>query len=157
MNSLVSYECAVCVGTAIAEELPRVAHFANLVEIEICDDERVFIAWRFGHKLPARIAEVTLPVKLTDVPRVLVSDAIDRADEITIRNCVRRLFETPQIFRQPGNCRRRIENDLSAVQPECARAFREVTVVTDVDANASERRIETRITEVTGPEVKLLP
>src|SRR6185369_12250347 len=100
MNSLVSYERSVRVGTAVAEELPRVAHFANLVEIEICDDECVFIARRFGHKLSARIAEVTLPVKLADVPRMLVSDAIDCADEVTVRNCVRRLFETPQIFRQ---------------------------------------------------------
>jgi hypothetical protein len=34
-----------------------------------------------------------------------VSDAIDRADEVAIRNCVRRLFKPPQIFRQPGDCR----------------------------------------------------
>ena len=64
----------------------HVLHFANLVEIEIRDDERVFIARRFRDKLPARIAEVTLSVKLADVPRLFVTDAIDRADEIAIRN-----------------------------------------------------------------------
>src|SRR5437868_3427006 len=102
MNSICN-ERAVCVRPAVAEELPRVAHFANLVEIEICDDQRVFVARRFCDKLPTRIAEVTLTVKLTDVPRLLVTDAIDRSDEIAIRNCVCRLFQAPEIFRQSGD------------------------------------------------------
>src|ERR1044072_6843820 len=105
LTPLIGDECAIGIGTAIAEELPRVSHFANLVEIEIGDDECVLIARRLRDILPARIAEVTLPVKLADVPRLLVTDAIDRADEITVRNCVRRLFESPQIFRQACDSR----------------------------------------------------
>src|SRR5262249_35080951 len=136
---------------------PRVTHFANLVEIEIGDDQRVFIARRFRDKLPARIAEVTLTIKLADVPRLFVTDAIDRADEVAIRNCVCRLFESPQIFRQARDSRRWIENDLCAVQTECARAFGEVTVVTDINADTRERSVEARIAEVAWPEVKLLP
>src|SRR5437868_3880740 len=131
---LICDERAVCVGPAVAEELPRVTYFANLIEIEICNDQRVFVTRRFCDKLSARIAKVTLTVKLTDVPRLLVTDAIDRTDEITIRNCVGRLFQAPEVFRQARDSCRWIENDLSAVQTERTRAFGEVTVVTDVNA-----------------------
>src|SRR5690349_14973948 len=99
-NNSIGDEGAVSVRAAIAEELPRVSHFANLVEIQIRDDERVFIARRFRDKLAARIAEVTLAVKLADVPWLFMADSIDCTDEISIRNCVCRLFESPQVFRQ---------------------------------------------------------
>src|SRR5215208_6098639 len=95
---LIGDERAVCVGTTVTEELPRVAYFTNLVEIEISNDQCVFIARRLRHKLSARIAEVTLTIKLADVPRLFMPDAIDRADEVAIRNRMRRLFQTPQIL-----------------------------------------------------------
>src|SRR6185369_6085494 len=50
-----------------------------------------------------------------------------------------------------------IEYDLSAIQTEGACAFREMTVVTDVDADARKRGVKTRVTEIAGAEVKLLP
>src|SRR6185503_3945556 len=106
---------------------------------------------------PARIAEVTLPVELSDVPRLLVADAIDGADEITIRHRMRRLLEPPEILRKSSHSCRRIENDLSAVQTECTRALGEVPVVTDVHADTRECSVETRIPEIAGPEIKLLP
>src|SRR5688572_32270716 len=53
---------------------------------------------------------------------------------------VRRLFELPQVLRQPGHRGRRIEDDLGAVQPEQASPFGEMAVVADVDADRSEER-----------------
>src|SRR5262249_56219013 len=52
---------------------------------------------------------------------------------------------------------RPIQNDLGAAQSECARAFRKVTVVTDVNTDARECRVEARIAEIARTEVKLLP
>jgi hypothetical protein len=49
--------------------------------------------------LTARVAEIALTVKFADVPRRLSSDAVDRADEITVGDGVRGLFEFPKIFR----------------------------------------------------------
>src|SRR5215212_7725459 len=95
---LVCDERAVRIRTTIAEELPRITYFTNLVEIQICYDECVFIPRRFRHKLPARIAEVTLTVKLADAPWLLMTDAINCADEVAIRHCMRRLFQPPEIL-----------------------------------------------------------
>ena len=107
--------------------------------------------------LPARIAEVALPVELADVPRRLGPDAVDGADEVAVRDRVRRLLELPQVLRQPRDRRRRVEHDLRAVQPELARALGEVAVVADVDADLRVARLEDRIAEVAGLEVVLLP
>src|SRR5215216_1170054 len=150
-------EDAVRIRPAIAEELPRVSYFANLVEIQIGYDQRVLVARRLRHKLPARIAEVTLTIELANVPRLLVTDAIDRANEVTVCNCVCRLFQPPQVFGESSHCGRGIENDLGAVQTECARAFGEVAIVADVNSDACESRVKTRVTEIAGPKVKLLP
>ena len=147
---------AVRVWTSIPEKLPCVPHFADHIEIEIGNDERVFIARRLRDKLPARIAEVTLSVKLADVPRLFVTDAIDRADEISIRDSVRRLFESPEIFESPATVAEGLKT-ISAPFAERSRTLGEVAVVTDVHADARERRIETRITKIAGTEIKLLP
>src|SRR3954451_4772850 len=87
--ALQSDDPVVRLRTAVAIELPGVADFADLVHVEIGDDERVLIAGRDGKHLAARIAEVALAVKLADVPRRFVADAVDRADEIAIRDGVR--------------------------------------------------------------------
>ena len=92
---LVRHQRAVGIGPAIAEKLPRVSHFANHVEIQIGNHQRVLIARRLGNKPPSRIAKITLPVKLTNVPGLFVPDAIDRADEVTVRHRMRRLLDPP--------------------------------------------------------------
>ena len=68
---LVGDERLVRLGPAVAEELPGVAHFADLVEVEVGDDELVLVARRLGDDLAARVAEVALAVELADVPRLL--------------------------------------------------------------------------------------
>src|SRR5215208_4424771 len=50
-----------------------------------------------------------------------------------------------------------MENNFSAVQTERSCALRKMPVVTNVDANTLKRGVETRITEIAGPEIKLLP
>ena len=42
-------------------------------------------------------------------------------------------------------------------KPKRARAFGEVAVVADVDADLGEAEVEDRVAEVAGPEVELLP
>src|SRR5438270_10544889 len=150
-------DSVVRVGAAVAEELPRVAHFANLIEVELRGDEGILVALCDREHLPSRIAEVALPVELADVPRSFESDAVDRADEVAVRDGVRRLLELPQILRQAGHRRGGIEHDLRAVQSQLARSLGEVAVVADVDADLRVLRIEHRVAEVAGAEVVLLP
>ena len=137
--------------------MPGVAHFADLVHIEVGYDEFVLIAASFGDDLSARIAKIALAVELTDVPRRLCTYAIDRADKISVRYRVSRLFELPKVLRKTGDRRRRIENYLRAIQAEASRTFGKVPVVTDINADPRDRRIETWIAEVAGPKIELLP
>src|SRR6266480_282662 len=52
-------------------ELPRVADLLDHSEIQIGDDEFIFIAARHGDELSSRVAEITLTVELADVPGFL--------------------------------------------------------------------------------------
>src|SRR5436305_5680775 len=99
---LESDDPVVRLRTAVAVELPRVADFADLVHIEVRDHERVLIARGHREHLAARIAEVALAVKLADVPRRLVADAVDGADEVAVRDGVGGLLELPEIFGESG-------------------------------------------------------
>src|SRR3954451_20349126 len=101
--ALQSDDPVVRLRTAIAIELPRVADFADLVHVEVGDDERVLIARGHGQHLAARIAKVALAVKLADVPWRFVADAIDRADEVAVGDGVRGLFELPEILGESGH------------------------------------------------------
>jgi hypothetical protein len=95
--------------------LPGVAHLPDHVEVEVCHDEGVPVAGRFGNDLAARVAEVALPVKLADVPGLFVADAVDRPDEVAVGDGVRGLFQFPEVFGKPRDGRRRVEDYLRAV------------------------------------------
>src|ERR1043165_6398380 len=151
------YQSVVRFRPAIPVELPRVAHLADFLEVELRGDEGVLVALAGGEELAARIAEVALPVKLADVPRPFVADAVDGADEVAVGDSVRGLLEFPEILGEAGDGRGRIEHDLRAVQPELARPLGEVPVVADVDADLAVRRVEDWVAEVAGTEVELLP
>src|SRR5436853_2489637 len=88
----------VAIRTPIAEELPSITHFANQIEIQVGDDQRVLIARRLRDDLSARIAEITLTIEFADVPRLFMTDAIDGAHEVTVRDCMCGLFQLPQIL-----------------------------------------------------------
>src|SRR5262249_46225541 len=148
---------AVGFGPSISVELPGVADFLDEIEIEVRDDQFVLVATRLRDQAAARVAEVALPVEFADVPRRLGADAVDGADEIAVRHRVRRLLELPEILGEPGHRRRRVEDDLRAVEAENPRAFRKVAVVADVDADLADRRLKHRVPGIPGAEVVLLP
>src|SRR5688500_11974738 len=70
-------QSAVSLRPAVPVELPHVPNLSDLVEIELRRDKLVLIATRLRDDLSARIAKIALPVKLSDVPRLLETDAID--------------------------------------------------------------------------------
>src|SRR5579862_7424483 len=144
-------------GAAVTIELPDISHLANHVEVQIGDDDRVLVTRTFGHDLAAWIREITLPVKLTETPRLLHPNAVDRPDVKYIGDRRGRLLQLPQVFAEPGDCGAGIEYDFRAVEPEQTPAFGKMPVVTDVDAHFADRRLEHRIAEIARLEVKLLP
>src|SRR6185437_7462154 len=151
------YQIAIQVGPPVAEELPRLPHFGNHVEIQFGGQHFILVARSLGDSLPARIAEVALPIELADVPRSLAPHAINRAHKVAVRDRVRRLLQLPKVFAQTRNGGRRIKDDLRAIQPQRPRAFGKVPVIAGVNADLAEAEIKHRISQVAGPEVKLLP
>src|SRR5450631_1263135 len=94
---------AVGFRTAVAIKLPDLSHFLDHVEIEIGDQHFVFIAAGLGEDFAARIAEITLAVKFSDIPRRFRSYAVDRAHEVAVRRGVGGLLQLPQMFRESCN------------------------------------------------------
>src|SRR5579884_2655053 len=99
-HALLLYQIAVGFGTAVTEKLPDISHFLDLVQIEIGQDQFLFVPRTLGEKFPTWRTEVTLTIKLTDIPRLLTSNAIDGTDKVPVRHRVRGLFQLPQIFAQ---------------------------------------------------------
>jgi len=137
--------------------LPGVADFLDVVEVEFGDEEFVFVAAALSDDFSAGIAEVAFAVELPDFPRRFGTDAVDGGDEILIGDSVSRLLEFPQIFGEAGDSSGRIVDNFSAVEAQAARAFGEVTIVADVNADAGVTCFENRITCVAGREIKLFP
>src|ERR1700687_851288 len=79
---------SVSFRTAVAIKLPDFPHFLDHVEIEIGDQHFVFVAAGLGEDLSARIAEITLAIKLANVPWLLSSYAIDCTHEVSVRRGV---------------------------------------------------------------------
>ena len=148
---------AVGFGAAVAIKLPGIADFLNVVEIEFSDEQFVFVAAGLRDDFSARIAEITLAVEFADFPRSFCADAIDGSDEVLVGDGVGGLLEFPEIFGEPGDGGGGIVDNLRAVQAEDSRAFGEMAVVADVNADAGVTRLEDRITGVTRREIKLFP
>src|ERR1700728_2249276 len=68
----------------IPEKLPRLPHLGNLVQIQIRRQHFIPIARSLRENLSSRIAEITLSVKLANVPRSLRPHAINRPNKISI-------------------------------------------------------------------------
>src|SRR5713101_255968 len=75
---------AVGFRTPVAIKLPDLPYFLDHIEIEVGDQHFVFVAAGLGEDLAAWIAEVTLAAKLSNVPRLFPSHAIDRAYEVSV-------------------------------------------------------------------------
>ena len=108
LHELRLHQIAVHIGAPVAEKLPGLADFFDHVQIQIGGQHFIFVARGLGDNLAARIAEITRAVKFADIPRRFHADAVDGADEISIGDGVRGLFEFPKIFAQ---ARRRWRRD----------------------------------------------
>src|SRR5207249_4742675 len=140
-----------------AEELPGVADFPNQVEIQIGHDDVVGVSSALGQNLAPRIAKVALAIELADPPRLFPTGAIDRADEVAVRDGVRRLFELPEIFRKARHRGGWVEHDLRSGKPQASRPLGKMAVVADVNADLSEAGRKHRIAEIARPEVIFFP
>ena len=146
-------EGLVHVGPTITVEGPLFADLLQFIHVEVAHDElSVGGARDFTDELTTRTDEVTLPVEVVGA-ELLDTDSVDGAYEVFVRDRRRRLLELPQVGRQTSTGRRRIEDDLRPGEAECPPPFREVSVVTDIDANAPNRGIEDRVAEVARTEV----
>src|SRR6266699_2783517 len=98
-------QVSVRFGTAVAEELPNLAHFLDLVEIQIRNDNFLFVARSLGDNFSARRPAITLAVEITDIPGALPAHPIDCPDEVSVGDGVRGLLELPEVFAQTCNRR----------------------------------------------------
>src|SRR5215831_19350680 len=103
-------------GTPVAIKLPGAPHLFDHVEVYVGDDEIVLILAADGEEVSARIDDIRGAVELADVPRRFSAYAVRGGDEVSVRDRVRRLLELPQILREARDRRRRIEDDLRAVE-----------------------------------------
>src|SRR5438876_876441 len=55
------HQISVRFGSPVPEELPDLAHFLDLVEIQIADDEFLFVTRSFGNDLSPGLAVELLP------------------------------------------------------------------------------------------------
>src|SRR5712692_6264853 len=142
---------------AIAVELPGVADFLNFIKIQIGDEELILVAAGLLDDFAARIAEIALAVEFANFPGSFGADTVDGGNEISVGDGVSGLLEFPEIFRETGDSGGGVVDDFRSVEAEDARAFGEVPVVADVDADASETRLENGVAGVSRREIKLFP
>ena len=126
-------------------------------EVKIGHHHMVFVPGPLGDYLASGVAKVAVAVKLAYVPGSLASHPVDGPDEVAVGNGVGRLLQAPQVFRQSRHGGRGIENNLSAIQAEGTRPFREVAVVTNIHPYLANPGCEDRVSDVARPEVELLP
>src|SRR4029434_9565074 len=107
-------------------------------------------------ELTGRSPEVAGRVELADVPGRLRAHAIDRADIDAVGDRGRRLLQVPEILAETGDGRRRVPDQLGAVERERTPALGEVPVVADVDAELADLGIEHGIAEIARLEEELL-
>src|SRR6266851_7617762 len=142
---------------AVAIELPGIANSLNLVEIQIGDEQFVLVAVGLFDDFAARVAEVAFAVKFADFPGSFGANAIDGGNEIRVGYRVSRLLEFPEIFREAGNGGGRVVDNFRSIEAEDARAFGEVTVVTNIYANSGVASLEDGVAGVPWREIKLFP
>src|ERR1700676_137498 len=148
---------AVRLRTAVAIELPGIAHLLNLIQVQVGDEQLVFVAAGLRHNFSARIAEVALTVELADFPGLLRTDAIDGRDKIRIGDSMRGLLQLPKIFRKSRDGSGRIVDNLRAIESENPRTLGKVPIVANIHADSVVTRLENRIAGIPGREIKFLP
>src|SRR6266849_7634020 len=150
-------ECLIAVGTPVAEELPRVAHFRDHVEVEIGDHDFIFVAAGLRDDFAPWIAEITLAIEFAYVPRRFFPYPIQCSHKVSIGYGVRWLFKLPKIFGKTRDGRRRIKDNFGAVQSQAACSFGKMAVVADVHSNLGVLCIEDSVVGISRREIELLP
>ena len=110
----------------------------------------------FANELAARVNKITLPVKII-LSKRLDTNAIDRANIVTVRHGVADLLNAPEVLRETARRGRWDEHDLSAIEPQCTSPLRKVAIVANVHANFANRRIKHWIPHIPRAEIELLP
>src|SRR5450631_4145854 len=126
------YERAVRFRPSVPEELPGPPDLLDHVEVAGRDEELVPVLARGREEVASRIDDVRRAIEAPDVPRGLGAHTVRRRHEVAIRDRVSGLLELPEVLREAGDRRGRIEDDLGAVQAQRARALGEVAVITDI-------------------------
>src|SRR5215207_521578 len=151
----------VGVRAPVAIELPVVAHLANHVHVEVADHDLLLVAAAVAaDHIALRIDELAAAVERHGQVAVLVvlrADPVGGGDEVAVGARRGGLLDLPQAVGQARLGGIGVEHDLGAVETELAPAFGEVAVVTDVDADRSDRSLEDGIAEIARAEVELLP
>src|ERR1019366_4754681 len=88
----------VSLGPAVAVELPHVAHFFDLVQVQVRNHHFVLVAAAHGAHLSAGVAEIGLAVKFADGPGLFDAHPVDGANKGLIGDGVGGLFEPPEIL-----------------------------------------------------------
>ena len=136
---------------------PSAVMRVDQAEVEVAYDNRlVDVGGHLADELAARIDEVRLAVELVRAER-LHADPVDRTHEVLVRHRSCRLLQPPEVLGHPPAGRGGIEDDLRARESEGPPTLGEVTLVADVDADPTDRRVEYGIPKVAWPEVELLP
>src|SRR6266436_4142275 len=143
--------------TAVAVELPGIADFLDFVEVQFGDKQFILVAAGLLDDLAARSTEIALAVEFADSPGSFGADAVDGGDEIGVGDGVSGLLQFPEIFGKAGDSSGGVVNNFRAVEPEDARTFGEMAVVTDVHADAGEAGLEDGVDCVSGREIEFLP
>src|ERR1019366_8872789 len=97
---------SVSFGSAVAVELPHVAHFFDLVQVHVSHYYLVLVAAAHGDHLSPRIAEIGLAIELADGPGLFDADAVDGANKVLVGDGMGGLFKPPEVFAQAGHCGR---------------------------------------------------
>src|SRR6516225_2032251 len=85
----------VSLRAPIPIKLPGGTYFFDRLQIQISYQNLVLVTAGLSDDLAARVAEVTLSVKLSGIPGPLVTHAINGANKIAISDRVRRLLKLP--------------------------------------------------------------
>src|SRR5258708_35829056 len=142
---------------AVAVELPGIADFLNLVEIQLGDEQFVLVAAGLLDDFAARVAEVAFAVKFADFPGSFGANAIDGGDEVGVGDGVGGLLKLPEIFGEAGDGGGRVVDNFRSVEAENARAFGKVAVPAGVSAPAGGTRLEEAGGAAPRPGIKTFP
>src|ERR1035437_10331511 len=90
----------VGLGSAVSVKGPCPPDVVDHSEVEIAHHYRlVDIGGNLAYELAAGVDEIRLPVELVGAQR-LHTDAVDRSDEVLVRDRRCRLLEAPQVLRK---------------------------------------------------------